>query len=136
ALRRSVPDHAGMQLSGSAGARQHETIGRSAHPGKRERTHDGPVRTAAAPGSVESLVFCRAGAPPAVSLDGKVAAATACPTILEARLSIFSVNENNQRKAGSAKEGARSAAQAGCVPHARPVQSRHLRRQSAGSAEA
>src|ERR1700726_1857513 len=37
-----------MQLPRSAGARQHETLGRFAHAGKRERTNDGPVRTATA----------------------------------------------------------------------------------------
>src|SRR5437588_3850828 len=42
----------------------------------------------------------------------------------------------DQRQTGSAKEGARSAAQAGCLLNAGPIQSRDLRRQSARFAEA
>ena len=36
-----------MQLPGGAGARQHETIGRTAHTGKRERADDGAICVAA-----------------------------------------------------------------------------------------
>src|SRR6266404_2938242 len=47
-----------MQLSGRAGARQHEAIGRSAHAGERERIDDGAIGAAAAARCVsESLAL-------------------------------------------------------------------------------
>src|SRR5260370_42534660 len=109
-----------MQLSGGAGARQHETIGRFAHAGECQRIDDGAVRLAApARGvaircsrfSVRSVALTvlklSSVAPPAGprrhDLDAKRGA---CPTIREARLSIFSTDDGDKRETRSAEKDA------------------------------